>query len=132
MTFVPMAHRLHLDPHAMEKAMHAIEQVRAGMEVYDAAGDRVGTVDLVKLGNPEQATTRGSVGAPTGVIDALTGGGPDAPEPLRERLLRYGYLEIDGPGITDTDRYVRADLIDRVEADSVRLSVGRDRLVEEV
>jgi hypothetical protein len=56
---------------------------------------------------------------------------PDVPGPLRAQLLRYGFVKVDGPGLTDTDRYVRSDRIASVSGDTVTLSVSKDRLAEE-
>ncbi len=39
--------------------------------------------------------------------------------------------KVDGPGFTDTDRYVRADVIRAVSDDTVILSVRKDQLPKE-
>jgi hypothetical protein len=116
-----------------------IELVREGMAVVDAAGQPVGTVDVISMGDPEAATDRGSELQPRGDIlsaaaralgDARTE--PDVAEPLRSRLIRHGFLKVDGPDLLDTDRYVGADQIASVVGDAVTLRVRRGELpVEE-
>ncbi len=113
----------------------ALKRVRTGMRVVDVAGNEIGTVDDVKLGNPEAATTRGSGSAPTDPVTAFAasvfGFEADVPEPKRSQLLRYGYVKIDGAGLGDSDRYVRGDRVRDVSDDTVILSVGKDRLIGE-
>ena len=113
-----------------------IEAVREGMAVVDSAGERVGTVELVRMGDPGAETARvdadrvaaGLVGQ---VLDAFAVAEPDVPESLRSRLARAGYLKVDGPGLTGADRYVRADQIAGVAGDTVRLRVPKARLAAE-
>ena len=116
-----------------------IERVTEGMTVVDAAGDRVGKVEYVQMGDPQATTTEGSepnVGEPglLGALGRAIGGDesePDVPEPGRSTLLRYGFLKVDGPGLTGTDCYVRSDLIGSVSEDTVTLRVNKDQLPRE-
>lgn len=111
-----------------------IEFVREGMTVEDAGGEELGQVKLVRMGDPEAATTQGNVRGPTDVVEALletlTGTEPDLPEAQRARLLRYGYMQLDGQGLSDAERYVRADYIREVSGDRVTLTVRRSQLTE--
>jgi hypothetical protein len=120
---------------ALDARKNPIEAVQEGMPVVDRAGRRIGTVELVRMGDPGAATTRGSEQGGTGLIgamvDAVTGSEPEVPEPLRSRLVRAGYLKIDGPGLGDADRYVRADRIASVDGGTVRLSVAAEELATE-
>jgi hypothetical protein len=115
-----------------------IEQVHEGMQVVDSAGDEVGKVELVKMGDPEAATTQGSESEARGLIGAIgraltpDEAEPDVPAPLRDNLLRTGFLKVDGPGLFGTDRYVRADLIQAVSPDRVILVVRKDQLPREI
>ena len=110
-----------------------IEAVQEGMAVVDSVGERVGTVELIRMGDPDAETARvdadpvaaGLVGQ---VLDAFVVAEPDVPEPLRSRLAHAGYLKVDGPGLTGADRYVRADQIAAVDADAIRLTVAKDQL----
>ncbi len=106
-----------------------IERVREGMEVVDAQGQRIGTVEAVNMGDPQAATTQGNeVQTTPGLVGATARAfsgdlpEPEVPEPLRSRLIRIGYIKVDGPNLFDTDRYVRADQI--VDVAGNRVVVG--------
>ncbi|HEV8633949.1 MAG TPA: hypothetical protein VG370_06880, partial [Chloroflexota bacterium] len=49
-------------------------------------------------------------------------------QPIRADLLRVGFVKVDGPNLFDTDRYVRADVIEAVEGDTVRIRLPERRL----
>ena len=114
-----------------------IELVREGMDVIDAAGKKIGKVEALKMGDPEAATTQGEEVDTGGLIGNVARAfwpnetEPDVPEPLRAQLVRYGFIKVDGEGLFDTDRYVRADLIDGVTEDQVRLKVTKAQLPHE-
>jgi hypothetical protein len=112
-----------------------IETVFEGMTVVDLAGERLGTVAYVQMGDPEAVTTQGAeqpaADLVTNVARSIFGGEPDVPEPLRSQLQRTGYIKIDGSDLTDADRYVRADLIGGVSGDTVMLTAERADLVAE-
>lgn len=118
-----------------EERAGLIARVREGMTVQDAAGDTLGQVERIKIGDPDAATPRGNVQRPVDPVDAfvdsVVGTEPDVPEPKRSQLLRYGYIKIDGSGLTDADRYVRADHVRSVSGDTVTLGVSRAQLVAE-
>jgi hypothetical protein len=113
-----------------------LERVKTGMHVVDAAGEDVGRVDLVQMGDPEATTTAGNEAKQPGAFDLVAralGGErePDVPEPLRSQLVRKGYLKLDGPTLLAADRYVPADYVSAVAEDRVRLSVPREKLARE-
>lgn len=115
-----------------------IEQVREGMTVVDAAGEKLGTVEYVQMGDPDAATTRGteqtSLGQqlPKSVISGATepffNDEPELPEPLRRQLIHSGFIKVDRPGFGGKDRYFRSDAIQEVVNDTVRLKVHKDQL----
>ena len=114
----------------------AIARVQEGMHVRDASGEDVGHVEMVQMGDPEAATTAGNEDRPhTGlehVAEALGAESePDVPEPIRSRLVRSGYIKVDGPGLLAADRYVPSEYVRDVFDDTVRLSVRKDDLVRE-
>jgi hypothetical protein len=113
-----------------------LNQIQHGMHVVDATGKDVGTVDLIRMGDPEAETTAGNNerrSMPLDLIATAMGGEeePDVPEPLRSRLVRSGYLKIDGKDLLDTDRYVSAEHVRDVADDRVRLKVRREDLIKE-
>jgi hypothetical protein len=112
-----------------------LERVRNGMVVVDAAGETIGKVGYVKLGDPEAATVD-SVDAGNRLDDAvvLALGGhrePEVPADLAERLLRAGYIKIDDklPLRPDRHYYAPADEIAAVVGESVRLTKNRGELI---
>lgn len=119
----------------------AIERVREGMTVIDAAGETLGTVEYVQMGDPDAATTHGSTQTPLGsqlpksVISGATepffGDEPEVPEPVRSQLIRHGFIKVDNPGLLGSDRYVRGDHIREVSNDKVILKLTRDQLPTE-
>lgn len=114
-----------------------IAQVANGMTVVDSTGAEIGKVELVKMGDPEAVTPAGQdAGESEGVVralaDSIFGSEPDVPGPLAARLLRMGYLKVDGKGLLEADRYVASDQIAEVVEDTVRLRVPKDELTKEM
>jgi hypothetical protein len=114
-----------------------IVRVVPGMTVVDSTGAEVGKVEAVKMGDPEAVTTEGQeVGESQGVVralaDSIFGSEPDVPGPLAARLLRMGYLKVDGKGLMEADRYVARDEIAEVSDSVIRLNVRKDQLTKEM
>lgn len=112
-----------------------ITRVRMGMTVIDRHGDAVGTVDLIRMGDPGAVTSDGQASTSTdpfaAVTAALTGGEePRVPRPAAERLIRVGYIKIDRPG--PTDAYAAADEVAEVDGSEVRLNRPAVDLLAEV
>lgn len=112
-----------------------ISMVREGMKVFDGSGDEIGKVDLVRMGDPSAATT--SDNRATGSGDVLTdlgaavfGTDTTLPEPVADRLIRSGFVRVDGKGWIDTDRFVHAEEIATVTNDTVTLNVPKERLID--
>jgi hypothetical protein len=115
---------------------NTLNAVHRGMHVIDATGEDIGRVDMIRMGDSEAATTAGNTEMtprPLDLVAEAIGGErePDVPEPLRSRLVRSGYLKLDGAHLLETDRYVPADYVRDVADDKVRLSVRRDDLIKE-
>jgi hypothetical protein len=110
-----------------------IERVQEGMRVIDADGKDIGYVQHLKMGDPEALTTEGNEPTVSAGYIPLTDDAnePEVAEPIRSDLLRVGYVKVDGPDLFDTDRYLRADVIERVEGDKVYLRLPRERLAVE-
>jgi hypothetical protein len=117
------------------------------MAVVDESGVRLGTVKRVRMGEPDAVTTGGtqagdSVGvavAPAnspggstafgGAMPVMGAGGEEAevPDPLRTRLRRVGFIEVDGPDLHGADRYLPGDRVGEVTGDTVRLGPSATR-----
>ena len=116
-------------PHSATRGRHLelSEKVTEGMDVFDADGDKVGTVETVRMGDPSAATAegQGSYDSPfSSVISSIFGDGHNLSEEQAERLLRVGYIRIDRP-LLHADRYIASDRIASVD-DAVHLSVDVD------
>jgi hypothetical protein len=109
-----------------------IERVREGMQVLDFEGNRIGAVEMVKMGDAEATTTRGEEPTPQAGVMPMSDESyePEVDEPLRSELVRVGFLKIGG-GLFGADRYVPADAIERVEGDNVFIRVPERRLPKE-
>ena len=99
-----------------------ISQVVEGMRVFDAIGKEIGTVEFVKLGDPEAITTLG---------EETDDGEPLVAGELRERLLRLGFVKVDRKGLLKSDAYVAADEIDSVQNGAVHLTVTDKEMLKE-
>jgi hypothetical protein len=111
-------------------------RIREGMHVVDEAGNDVGRVEYVQMGDEGATTTAGNEErsrGPLGVVAEAVGGErePDVPEPLRSRLVRSGYIKVDGPNLLDTDRYVSSEHVREVSGDRVRLDIRKDEMAPE-
>ncbi|GAA1769285.1 hypothetical protein [Nonomuraea bangladeshensis] len=118
-----------------------ISQVHTGMKVVDRDGKEVGTVELVKMGDPQAATTDGQQidGQQTGrgpgfvpvLSDVFSHAEPDLPPVLAARLLRTGFVKVDGRGLFARDLYVAPEQVARIEDNVVHLSTDGDSLAKE-
>jgi hypothetical protein len=122
------------------KGTQLLQQIREGMDVYDANGEQVGTVDSVHFGEPEAITTesdrgRGEGGGGTenplggdsdgSLFDILDLGlGPEA----NERMQRFGYITIDGKGLFSGKKFASSQEITSVSGNEVALSATKDAL----
>jgi hypothetical protein len=119
-----------------------LKQIYEGMTVYDATGDKIGTVEYVHIGAlTEEAEERGQGPATTPspgmgehslIEDFARAIAPSdrVPEVLRRRLLRHGFIRINSTGLFAADRYVMPAQIASVSADRVLLRVSRDELIK--
>lgn len=112
-----------------------IAQVSSGMRVVDADGEEVGTVATVKMGDPNAITVQApptGVGArPSAMTTAVPPEEPNVPADAAARLLRAGYVKVDGVGLLTGAIYVAADQIADVTDDVVQLKVRPSDLVPE-
>ena len=113
-----------------------LERVREGMAVIDERGRRLGAVVQMRMGYPQAVTAPADptdVSPARAVVAPVTGGttafgtttpvglAPDLPDELRQELLRAGYIEVVGPGVSGLARYIHGDRIAEVTGDAVYL-----------
>lgn len=106
-----------------------------GMDVYDQAGNKVGTVDFVYMGSVHgKGTGAASTNRPdlmdTSVMNNLADAispSDDVPEEVKNRLLYEGFVRVDS-SLLGRDRYILPGQIDAVSGDRVVLNVNKDNL----
>jgi hypothetical protein len=106
-----------------------ISNVTIGDSVVDSTGKEVGTVKFVKMGDPNAVTDEGQDDDSPGFFGL---GGDDydmgdLPEQARHQLMRVGFIHIDVSWADD--RFAGAGQIDRVENNTVYLTVPEANLI---
>lgn len=113
--------------------------IRRGMEVHDADGGKVGSVDVVYFGSTGPSSVEAGAGPARASGDveedsffedlahAFTGDDDNIPETLRGRLMQNGYIRID-TGLLGGHRYATPESIAGVRGDNVILVSGAELL----
>lgn len=113
-----------------------LTNIREGMDVYDANGKHIGTVERVHFGESAEGVQTATPSSPnlrgSSFLDDLAQvfTTDEVPDEVRERLLQQGFIRIDADGIFAADRYVTLDNVASVAQDRVTLSVSRDQLIK--
>jgi len=114
--------------------------IHKGMTVIDSAHKAIGKIDDFKF--PENAMDPDVVPADIDGTDKLNGresilesiaeafGKEEIPEPLRDRLLREGYIRLDTKGMLAKDRFILPSQIATAGGDEVMLNVDKDALIK--
>jgi len=116
-----------------------LAKIQKGMTVYDQSQNEIGTVEYVQFGDedPLRPTPRAATPGRTedradwlveSVLDVFAP--DDLPETLRERLLLYGFVRVDAPGLFNADRYIFPNQIQSVEGKRVTLNISKNDLVQ--
>lgn len=119
-----------------------LAQIRQGMDVYDRANNKIGTVQDIQFGESSQQAFNEGEGAATAQTHGVWKGTwmgnlmsslfpDDVPDVLRDRLIRHGYIQVDTGGLTDRDRYAMPDQIAAVSGNKVTLNVLGDQLIKQ-
>lgn len=113
--------------------------VHEGMTVLDRHGEKIGSVDWVKMTDddpatnaPIQVTAEGNEVGDRTVLDIVAEAFriDEIPEELRARLMRQGFMRMDADGIFASDRYVLPDQIALVSDQNVFLDVEKSALIK--
>lgn len=116
-----------------------LERVHEGMVVVDNHNERVGKVEFVRMGDEDAAQLGTETATPSRdpMINPLEEtlaevfNPDDLPQPVRDRLLRYGFIRID-KGLFRHDRFVASDQIARIDGDQVVLKISADEVAKPV
>lgn len=117
-----------------------LDTVNEGMEVFDASGNKIGTVKKVRSGDEDPTnSTVETVSDDQEIIDDRSdliedlarAFGPDTriPEELQERMRRTGYIQVDS-GFLSSDRIVMREQVASVGDDRVNLNVDEDEVIK--
>lgn len=98
-----------------------LARVRVGMKVVDSAGEDVGKVRSVRMGDPDAITADGQ--------DVYSLREDGVPEGNEERLARLGYAKIDAKGWFTGMRFATGEEVGQVSDDVVHLTVPKDGLL---
>jgi hypothetical protein len=120
---------------------YLLSKIQNGMKVYDLAQHEIGTVEYVQFGDEdplrpgvETASANPAQTQPNGswLVEGLTDlfSPDDLPETLKDRLLRYGFVRVDAPGLFNADRYIFPNQIQSVDGNRVTLNVTRSELIQ--
>jgi hypothetical protein len=122
-----------------EKAGHELppshilpQRTSEGMLVYDSVGELVGTVQVVYFGGASEEAIQRALHSEAGQNDLSA-----LPEALGTRLMKQGYVLVEGPDLTGAKRYLEPEHIEGVipleiegaMTDVLRLRVTRDELL---
>jgi hypothetical protein len=126
----------------LAQANQVLTQVYEGMKVYDKAGNEIGTVEYVYLGDLTEAADEYDQGEATlfvlgdhesSLIEEFARDvalSKRVPDTWRARLLRRGFLRINSIGLFAADRYAMPEQIASVSDDHVSLRVSCDELLK--
>ena len=126
-----------------EQVQSVLKLVDTGMDVYDSAGDKFGTVKDMYFGAVGDESIEGIEPASLGIatqnnnaMDELLRdfalafvGEAELPEELRHRLLHDGFVHVDSDGLFASDRFVTPDQIAFVDGKGLHLNVTRKELI---
>lgn len=114
------------------------QRVYEGMPVYDRDGEAVGTVNVMYFGGASEEAIQKMLKSEEADTDDSSGFAANhVPKELRARLMRQGYLLIEGPDLTGAKRYIGPEQIEGVISqdiegqltDTIRLRLTRAALL---
>jgi hypothetical protein len=117
------------------------QRIYEGMPVYDSQGEVIGIVKVMYFGGAsEEAIERAlqPAEAPAaGAGDLSPFDADNVPKELRARLMRGGYILVEGPELTGAKRYIGPEQIEGVfpqevegsMKEAVRLRISRAELL---
>ena len=114
------------------------QRIYEGMPVYDSQGEIVGTVKVMYYGGAsEEAIQKMLETEEAGAGDSSAFDADNVPKEMRARLMRGGYILVEGPDLTGAQRYVGPEQIEGVVTqdiegrmtETVRLRATRAELI---
>ena len=108
-----------------------LNYVRQGMDVFDVNEKKIGTVTFVKFADANAVETSAEHNDPANLVDVVRGvvaEEDEMPDELESRLLRQGYLRVDG-GMLASDRFAMSNQIALVTEHRVELTIPEEELI---
>jgi hypothetical protein len=116
-----------------------LSKIHKGMTVYDQSQTEIGTVELVQYGEEDPLKPRAhttSYGMTPEQGEWLLESNRDVfgtdqlPDLLRDRLLLYGFIRLNGPGLYDTERYILPKQIQSIDGNRITLNISKNELAQ--
>lgn len=111
-----------------------MERLRDGMNVVDADGVEVGTIGMIRFGDPAATPVNYEPSDVAGSVFAtdLVRSEPRVSEPLRGSLLQLGYVRVDEKLHLRRDHhyYVMPQQIVAIEDDTISLGLSKSELIQ--
>jgi hypothetical protein len=106
------------------------------MKVVDSDGSEIGTVEFVKMGDPQAVSSEGQTtdtrpGLLQAVTDVFDDDEPDLPPAMAAPLVRTGFIKVEARGLFAPDFYLAPDQVAKVEEDIVHLASDAGPLAKE-
>jgi hypothetical protein len=121
---------------------HVLSRIHKGMKVHDSRGQEIGQVVHIYFGmvNAEAIERGYGTASPPDprlkdeefvddVVEMIVGDQESAPQELRYRLVREGFIEIQSNAF-DSPRYIPPECIAQVTSSGVFLGTSGDLLIE--
>jgi hypothetical protein len=113
------------------------ERITEGMTVNDREGEAVGVIQVVYFGGANQEAIervvhpQESPQAETSEDNrsAFAFDADNVPEVLRARMMRQGFIIVEGPNLTGATRYIRPEQIEGIFDGAVRLRASHGELL---
>jgi hypothetical protein len=115
------------------------QRVYEGMPVYDREGEIVGAVTVMYFGGASEEAIQKMLETEqaSGAGDLNPFEADNVPNELRARLMRQGYIVVEGPDLTGVKRYIGPEQIEGVFSqevegtltDALRLRITRAELL---
>jgi hypothetical protein len=114
-----------------------LTKIKEDMTVYDADGNKMGTVEYVRFSDEDpnklgpETTTHSEFDATKNSIVsafALAISADDLPDEVKMHLMRTGFIQLTTSNILKSDRYIPLDQVSDVIGENIHLSATKDEV----
>lgn len=116
-----------------DNQLQVLSKVKKDMYVFDKYEQFIGTVKFVYFGEdtPKASPTGDFPQEDKTLVEHLVGifrEDRTLPEPVRQRLLRHGYIHMHRKELLKDDAYATPEMIDSIAANDIYLNVTKDEV----